>query len=68
MYHLGSVMPRILEFMAHAPPEHPIYFIKYDVSDGFWRMVAAKGSNWNFTYVLPQEEGKHIRLSVSNAL
>jgi hypothetical protein len=34
MNHLGSVMPRILECMAHAPSEHPVYFSKYDISDG----------------------------------
>jgi hypothetical protein len=68
MDQLGSTMPRILEFMAHAPPEHPIFFSKYDVSDGFWRMVVAKGSEWNFAYVLPQEEGEPIRLVVPNAL
>ena len=68
MDYLGSAMPRILEFMAHAPPEHPIYFSKYDVSDGFWRMVVAKGSEWNFTYVHPQEEGEPIRLVVPTAL
>ncbi|KAL7526744.1 hypothetical protein ACHAXR_001629, partial [Thalassiosira sp. AJA248-18] len=32
-------MPRILKFMAHAPKDYPIYFSKYDISDGFWRMV-----------------------------
>ena len=33
---VGSPMPRILEFMAHALLEHPIYFSKYEVSSGFW--------------------------------
>jgi len=65
---LGSTMPRILKFMAHAPPQHPIFFSKYDVSDGFWRMVVAAGSEWNFAYVLPQEEGKPIKLVVPSAL
>ena len=31
-------------------------------------MVIAAGSEWNFAYVLPQEEGKPIRLVVPNAL
>ena len=65
---LGSTMPRILKFMAHAPPQHPIFFSKYDVSDGFWRMVVAAGSEWNFAYVLPQEEGNPIKLVVPSAL
>ena len=41
---LGSTMPRILKFMAHAPPQHPIFFSKYNISDGFWRIVVAAGS------------------------
>jgi hypothetical protein len=66
--HLGSTMPRIAEFMAHAPSAHPIYWSKYDVSDGFWRMVVAPGAEWNFAYVLPQEEGQPTRLVVPSAL
>lgn len=66
--YLGSAMPRILKFLAHAPSEYPVYLSKYDISDGFWRMVVAAGSEWNFAYVLPQEEGKPIRLVVPNAL
>ena len=62
------MMPRILEFMAHVPPQHPIFFSKYDISDGFWRMVVAAGSEWNFAYVLPQEEGQPIGLVIPSAL
>ncbi|KAL7543039.1 hypothetical protein ACHAXR_012341 [Thalassiosira sp. AJA248-18] len=61
-------MPRILKFMAHAPKEYPIYFSKYDISDGFWRMVVAAGAEWNFAYVLPQKSGEPTRLVVPNAL
>ena len=64
MDHLGFTMSCILGCMNHAPAEHSIDSSKYDVSNGFWRMVAAKGSTWNFTYVLPKEEGELIRLVV----
>ena len=33
---LGSTMPRILKFTTHAHPQHPIFFSKYDILDGFW--------------------------------
>ena len=46
--YLGTTMPRILRFMAHAPKDIPIYFSKHDISNGFWRMVVAKGCEWNF--------------------
>lgn len=65
---LGSTMPRILNFLAHAPAEYPVYFSKYDISDGFWRMVVAAGCEWNFAYVLPQAPGAPIKLVVPNAL
>ena len=66
--YLGSSMPRILQFMAHAPSTLPIFFSKYDVSDGFWRMVVAAGAEWNFAYVLPQPPGEPLKLVVPNAL
>ena len=65
---LGSSMPRILDFLAHAPSEYPVYLSKYDISDGFWRMVVAAGAEWNFAYVLPQEPGKPVKLVVPSAL
>ena len=65
---LGSKMPRILNFMAHAPSGLPVYQSKYNASDGFWKMVVAAGSEWNFAYVLPQEEGQPVKLVVPNAL
>ena len=66
--YLGSTLPRILKFIAHAPEDLPIYFSKYDISDGFWRMVVAQGEEWNFAYVLPQKEGEPTRLVVPSAL
>lgn len=65
---LGSSVHRILQFLAHAPSEYPVYLSKYDISDGFWRMVVAAGCEWNFAYVLPQAEGEPIKLVVPNAL
>jgi hypothetical protein len=41
---IGTIMPRIADFMAHTLFLHPIYLSKYNVSDGFWRIVVAPGS------------------------
>jgi hypothetical protein len=30
---------------------------KWDIKDGFWRMDAEEGAEWNFSYVLPQQPG-----------
>jgi len=51
-----------------APSERPIYFSKYDISDGFWRMVVEPGQEWNFAYVLPQAPGKPTTLVVPSAI
>ena len=54
--------------MVHAPSQYLIYFSKYNVSDGFWRMVVADGAEWNFVYVLPQDKDQPTRLVVPSAL
>ena len=65
---LGETMPRILNFLAHAPSEYPIYLSKYDVSDGYWRMVVAAGEEYNFAYVLPQPEGEPLKLVIPSSI
>jgi hypothetical protein len=40
----------------------------WDIKDGFWRMDCAEGEEWNFAYVLPQEEGKPTKLVVPTLL
>jgi hypothetical protein len=41
---------------------------KWDIKDGFCRMDCVEGEEWNFAYVLPQEEGKPITLVVPMSL
>ncbi len=50
---IGWVLVRILRFMAAIPAEETIMFAKFDLSDGFWRMLVAKDCKWNFAYTLP---------------
>ena len=61
---LGLTMQRYGPY----PPQHPIFFSKYDILDGSWRMVVAAGSKWNYAYVLPQQEGQPLCIVVSSAL
>ncbi len=35
---------------------------KWDVKDGFWRMMCEDKEEWNFAYVLPQRKGEPIKL------
>jgi hypothetical protein len=41
---------------------------KWDIKDGFWRMDCTAGEEWNFAYVLPQEDGKPVTLVVPTSL
>ena len=54
MSQLGNVIPRIVATMAHAPPDTPFYFVKFDIKDGFWRLAVSSSDAWNFAYALPQ--------------
>ena len=65
---LGSVLPRIFDFMAKTPLEDDIMFSKIDLSDGFWRMIVAEEDAYNFTYVLPGLPGEPLRLVIPHAL
>ncbi|KAI2503043.1 hypothetical protein MHU86_11391 [Fragilaria crotonensis] len=47
---VGRVLVRLLQFMAAVPAEEIINFAKIDLSDGFWRMLVADDSKWNFAY------------------
>ena len=41
---------------------------KWDIKDGFWRMDCEEGEEYNFAYVLPQEECMPITLVVPTSL
>jgi hypothetical protein len=41
---------------------------KWDIKDGFWRMDCEAEEEYNFAYVLPQEEGMPITLVVPTSL
>ena len=51
---LGNVFRAVLLFMFVTDPSWPMIFSKLDLSDGFWRMLVAKGSEFNFIWQLPQ--------------
>jgi hypothetical protein len=41
---------------------------KWDIKDGFWRLDAEDGAEWNFSYVLPQHPGQLCYLVVPTSL
>ncbi len=65
---LGHVLRRIIHAFAEADEDAKIFMAKFDIKDGFWRMDCAEGEEWNFAYVMPQEEGQPVRLVVPTSL
>jgi len=68
---MGHSLMRIIHAFAEADREHPnakIFSAKWDIKDGFWRLVCAEGEEWNFSYVLPQPEGAPAKLVVPTSL
>jgi hypothetical protein len=59
---------RIIHAFAETDEDAKIFMAKYDIKDGFWRLDCQEGEEWNFFYVLPQEEGEPIRLVVPTSL
>jgi hypothetical protein len=67
---LGHTLQRVIHAMAEADlrGDEKVFMAKYDIKDGFWRLNCQKGEEWNFAYVLPQEEGKPVKLVVPTSL
>jgi hypothetical protein len=67
---LGHVLSRVIHAMAEAAEEEDtkVFMCKFDIKDGFWRMNCKSGEEWNFAYVLPQEEGKPVKLVIPKSL
>jgi hypothetical protein len=73
---LGHALSRIIHAFAESDntpnsvdtPNAKIFMAKWDVKDGFWRMMCEEGEEWNFAYVLPQRAGEPIKLVVPTSL
>jgi hypothetical protein len=55
---IGECLSYIIHALAEADEDAKIFMAKWDIKDGFWQMDCAAGEEWNFAYVLPQEEGQ----------
>ena len=65
---MGSAMPRIIIAMAQCPEDSVIYFSKFDISDGFWRMINELGKEYNFAFVMPTTPDEPIQIVVPSSL
>jgi len=65
---LGHLLMRDIHAFAQADPDAKIFMAKWDVKDEFWHLDCAEGKEWNFACVLPQEEGKPVKLVIPTSL
>ena len=65
---MGHSLARIIHAMAQAEEDAKVFMAKWDIKDGFWRLQAEKGAEWNFCYVLPQKPGMPVKLVVPISL
>ena len=65
---LGHSLSRVIHAFAETEEDAKVFMAKFDIKDGFWRMSCEMGEEWNFCYVLPQEEGEPTRLVVPTSL
>jgi len=65
---LGHALSRIIHAFSEAEEDDKIFMAKWDIKNGFWRMDCAEGKEYNFAYVLPQEDGKPVTLVVPTSL
>ena len=62
-------MSCVIKALATSPlSEDPMKFSKFDIKDGFWRMVCAVGEEWNFDYFLPNNPEAPTKLVILSAL
>jgi hypothetical protein len=65
---LGHELARIICAVAEADENEKILFAKWDIKDGFWRLVCGEGAEYNFAYVMPQPPGEPIRIVIPTSL
>uniref|UniRef100_A0A7S4NFY9 Reverse transcriptase domain-containing protein n=1 Tax=Odontella aurita TaxID=265563 RepID=A0A7S4NFY9_9STRA len=65
---LGTVLPRMFQFMEEFPLQEEIMLSKIDLPDGFWRMIVSDEDRWNFCYMMPDPLGSPLRIVVPPAL
>jgi hypothetical protein len=65
---LGQALSQIIHAFAEADEDTKIFMAKWDIKDGFWRMDCENGEEYNFAYILLQEEGMPITIVVPTSL
>jgi hypothetical protein len=51
---LGHLLKRLIHAFAEADNDAVILMAKWDIEDGFWRLICCEGEEWNFCYIWPK--------------
>jgi len=55
MEQMGKVLWRIVAKLATWDQQDgDIFIAKWDIKDGFWRLIVSEENTWHFCYILPQ--------------
>lgn len=65
---LGQSLTRIIHAFAETTANDKVFMAKWDVKDGFWRLMCQEGEEYNFAYVLPQRKGMPVKLVIPTSL
>ncbi|MEM7495226.1 MAG: hypothetical protein AAF471_03635 [Myxococcota bacterium] len=70
MDQIGFVLPRIIYHLADAPrAAGPVSFVKFDIKDGYWRVMVEPDRAVNFAFVIPRtDDNQPVELFVPYAL
>jgi len=61
MEQMGKVLWRIVAKLATWDQQDgDIFFAKWDIKDGFWRLIVSEENAWHFCYVLPQMNDSNL--------
>lgn len=65
---IGHSLKWVIHAFAEFDTDEKFFMAKWDIQDGFWRLRCQEGEEYNFAYVLPQEDGKPVRLVIPTSL
>ncbi len=61
---IGESLLHIIHAFSEAVEDENFFMAQWDIKDRFWRMDCENREEWNFVYVLPQEDGKPVQIVV----
>lgn len=65
---IGHALRCIIHAFAATDPNAKIFMAKWDIKDGFWHLDCEQGQEWNFAYVLPDQDTLSLQLVVPTSL